>query len=468
MSKNTIILLVSFMVVGFQAYAQKHKDKKKLWASDYNYEATCEAVGVDGTKVIQVNTFARKADQAIVIAKKRAIAACLFRGVHGASEIEPIITDRSIIEKHQEYFENFFETGNLYLNFIAYTNDHNLGGKEKIKMKKGYKIRLKVSVAYDALREEMEKEGFAKKLGEALEGAKKPTIMILPSLVYCHRHESSVISTSVDGVNNIETPDYKQLFNTNSEIRNVIAKIEHMMIDRDFPIRDLESSLNSIEKDRLRNSLSNVKQTQKERLLNDIQPDLVMDLDFEVKPKGLQKYVTFTLKGIDAYTDNVIASTHGTGEPSYSASPDILLEEAVLNYLDNFNADLQKYFDNVLEKGRPIQAEFRISNDNEDLNFESEFNYDIGDGVEELELFDIIDNWIENNAVKGVYSNPKSLENVLIFNPVNIPLFNEKDKPIDAKKFFKPLRDLIKKELQIPCKIDQVGLGKVLIILGEE
>lgn len=52
----------------------------------------------------------------------------------------------------------------MYLSFVNSTTDGMPGGADRIKMKKGYKVALSASVAYDQLRKYLEEKGIAKKL----------------------------------------------------------------------------------------------------------------------------------------------------------------------------------------------------------------------------------------------------------------------------------------------------------------
>jgi len=79
-----------------------------------------------------------------------------------------------------------------------------------------------------------------------------------------------------------------------------------------------------------------------------------MELTYTINTTGPKKSVSYTLRGLDAYTDKQIAGDSGTGAPSFSAELPVLLEEAVLAHIDNFNAQLQAHFDDMFANGREI------------------------------------------------------------------------------------------------------------------
>ncbi len=165
MNKIILTLLSLLMVVGVNA--QTRKERKVLFGSSYNYEIAVMGVGQDGTKVFKVWGYAKKVDQAIVQAKKNAVAACIFRGIPGGNGAAPtpaICPDSKTEENNAEFFEKFFETGNQYLKYINLTTDATPSGQDRLKVKGGYKVGITVQVMYDNLRKDLEAEGIARRL----------------------------------------------------------------------------------------------------------------------------------------------------------------------------------------------------------------------------------------------------------------------------------------------------------------
>ena len=75
--------------------------------------------------------------------------------------------------------------------------------------------------------------------------AKKPTIMVLPSDNWC---EQRFFMTEFDNQGTKQkVPNYKQAFQEDTEIGQVISKIGSLMIDRGFPLKDAEQELKAIE-----------------------------------------------------------------------------------------------------------------------------------------------------------------------------------------------------------------------------
>lgn len=166
------VLTLTFVAALFTtlSFAQsKGKVAKMEYNSSYNYEVATVAVGVDGTKLVKVWGYGKKAEDAQRTAKKNAVACAIFKGYpaagNGRAAATPAITtDANAAEKHKEYFEKFFAPGGQYLSFVNQSTDAPPSGADRIKMKKMYKVGITVSVAFDALRKEMEAQGIARSL----------------------------------------------------------------------------------------------------------------------------------------------------------------------------------------------------------------------------------------------------------------------------------------------------------------
>src|SRR5690606_39644108 len=83
------------------------------------------------------------------------------------------------------------------------------------------------------------------------------------------------------------------------------------------------------------------------------------------------------------------------------------------------------------------------------------------------ELGYIIENWLDDNTVKGRYNTTDMTENMALFEQVRMPLFNDKGRAIDARRFVKELSDYLKSPpFSIPNKLVMKGLGRATLILG--
>ena len=246
--------------------------------------------------------------------------------------------------------------------------------------------------------------------------AKRPTLMVIPADSWC---SANGYMTTEDGK---QVPDYEKAWQENQDLFSVVTKIGELMTDRGFPLKDMSQSLKNI---------------------GMVRTDILMEVGWKVNKTGPKQSVTYTLRGVDAYTLKQIAAGSGTGKPSFSAELPVLIEEAVLERMDNFADQLQAHFDDLLENGREVSVSVRAENG---IEFGNEY-----DGEE---LTDIIDEWMALNTVGHRYNLSNATETMLDFEQVRIALYADNGMELSAAPY------------NIPSKIETNGLGKATLILG--
>ena len=295
--------------------------------------------------------------------------------------------------------------------------------------------------------------------------AKKPTLMVVPSDVWCNQNGYMMEFENQGSV--IKIPDYKRAFQENSEVLQVISQINGMMAERGFPLKNMESAIKTMEsnavEDALRSSKDSgaaVDESPIDAIKKAAKADIIIQLTWTVNKTGPKKSINFNLQGLDAYTDKQVATATGTGAPSFSAETPVLLSEAVISHMDNFTLSLQNHFDDMFENGREIIV--RIQKwDDWDGDLETEF-----DGEE---LTYIIEDWMADNSVKGRFSTTDATESMMLFEQVRIPLYNDKGRAIDARRFVRELSKFLSDSpYSIPNKLVMKGLGRATIILGSK
>jgi hypothetical protein len=294
--------------------------------------------------------------------------------------------------------------------------------------------------------------------------AKKPTIMVVPSDNWCIMN-GYFMEFDNQGTK-VKIPDYKKALQENTDLLSVISKINGMMADRGFPLKNLESAIKTLESESAENAMltsksgAAVAESPVDKLKKTAKADIIMQLTWKVNTTGPKKSITFVLQGLDAYTDKQIAEAGGTGAPSFSAETPVLLEEAVLAHLDKFNSSLQAHFDDMFANGREIIIRVK--------KFDS-WDGDLEKDFAGKELGDIIEEWLKNNTVKGRFSTTDATENMMLFEQVRIPLFDEGGKAVDARQFVKGLQKYLSAApYSIVNKLMTKGLGQAVIVLGEK
>lgn len=302
--------------------------------------------------------------------------------------------------------------------------------------------------------------------------AKKPILMVVPSDNFCVQKGYSM-TVNANGIDQV-LPDYKKALQSSDELRLVITKMGSIMADRGFPLKDLEQSLKSIESEsaeismmQSKSSGAAINETPIDILKRTAKADIILDLDFVVKRQGPNNFISFNLKGLDAYTNKQVAGVAGAGAPSSSASVDLLLEEAVLSHMDNFNDQLMTFFDDMFNNGREVKLIIRVW-DNADVDLEQDFDVN---GTTDMLSFHI-ENWMAENTVSGRFSTVDATETMMRFEQARIPttfIRNGREMAMDTRRFASNLnRYLAGEPFNIESKIYQRGLGEAWLIIGEK
>lgn len=298
--------------------------------------------------------------------------------------------------------------------------------------------------------------------------AKKPTIMVVPSDNWCIKNG---YTQTFDDMGTIKTlPDYKIALQNETDLLMTISKINTLMADRGFPLVNLESALKNMEQESAEiaaltsKSAGNLAENPIDVLQRTANADIIIQLTYVINKNGPQRSITFLLQGLDAYTNKQIAGAQGTGSPSFATETPVLLEEAVLSHIEDFNTRLQAHFNDLFENGREIAFQVRAW-DTSPIDLEEEFTFK----GEKLELGEIIEDWVSDNTVKGRFNTLNYTQNVIRFDQVRIPLYDERQRAMDTRRWVRDLRSMMgQAPINQEVKIQTRGLGEVWLIIGEK
>ncbi len=295
--------------------------------------------------------------------------------------------------------------------------------------------------------------------------AKKPTLMILPSDNWCTQR---YFMTSFDNQGTKQqVPDYKTAFQEDTELGQVISKIGSLLIDRGFPVKDVEQELKNIEartaEDNMTSSTtsgSSISESPLDKLKNKAKADIIIQIWWKVNKTDQGKSISFVLEAFDAYTSKRIASSSGNGTPNEKDIVPVLLQNAIIANIDAFVAQLQSHFDDMFQKGREILITVKRW-DSWDKTFESEINGE--------EITEFINKWLQQNCVNGSFNMSDATENKIRFEQVRIPLYDANNKALDARQFAKGLQKYLKAApFNFEVKLMTRGLGEAILVLGEK
>lgn len=293
---------------------------------------------------------------------------------------------------------------------------------------------------------------------------KKPTIMVVPADNWCVKN--GYITKFNDQGAMVDVPNYKRALQNSSDCYNVITKINTLMNDRQFPLKDLSAVTKSMETNQAMDAVTTSKsgaglaESPLDVIKRNANVDIIIELNWSVNTTGPKRSITYSLAAKDAYTDKQVAGCQGTGTPSFSAEIPVLLEEAVIGNMDNFISQLQAHFDDMMENGREVTMEVKVVDNGSGIDMTCEYGGD--------ELTDIIDNWVSDNSVNHRYNLSQGSENFLKFEQIRIALYQANGRPNDTRRWAREFVKFLASKYQIPCRVDIRGLGKAVVMIGEK
>ena len=461
-------LFALFAVHASATAGSKKKDNANTANANYDIEQISVSAST-GVVNLRVHTYADRPIANNSQIKKNAIHACLFKGIpaaesDSASQKEALINDPATEAKYADYLTAFLADGGLYM---RYADVLHAGAQSVVKLKKGYRISKDIVVKYGDLRKRLEADGIIAPLGggqfvakeqlpQSNVAVRKPTIMVMPSDAWCAKN-----GYMTDGL-----PDYKQAV-LNSDLTFVISKLGEQMTERGFNLKLLDAAIRGAEEDETRHLTTKSQETNarlaestEERIKRYAKADFVMYVDWDVSDFGLNKVVSYNLQGVDSYTAKQTAASSGSSMPSKNPVAVQLLIKAVNANMDQFAKQLQAAFADMARQGREVVIECECWEDSP-INFESDING--------KELGMLIEDYLADNAVGGVFSTRMATTNKLAFEQVRIPLSvmdGSRERAIDTRYFGRGLAKYIEKATGTVCKVETIGLGKAIIIIG--
>ena len=292
---------------------------------------------------------------------------------------------------------------------------------------------------------------------------KHPTIMILPSDNWCAMRY--FMTTFNNQGTRVKVPNYSQAFQEDTELSPVISKVGGILTGLGYSIKDAEQELHTIAartaEDNVtigKNSGVEIAESPLDQLKKRAKADILIQIWWKVNREGSGRSVTFTLEAFDTYSSKRIATSTGTGLPSYEIVP-VQLERAISDNIAEFDKQMMNFYSDTNTHGREIVINIKRWEDwSQDL--ETEFGSE--------SLLDIIQDWLHENTVNDEFGLSDATENFAMFEQVRIPLLNDKGRAIDARTFVSQLQRFLRNRYNIPSKLMMRGLGEANLILGEQ
>ena len=163
MRKLLLSLLVVALCMPVMAAVGKKKADKDT--KQFRYELECAGNAVQGTYLVKVWSYSKKASVAENQCRKNAVHGVIFKGYGGRGQEcvqqRPLAHNPGVETQYAEYFNSFFADGGEFQKYASIIE----GTTESVKVGKEYKVGCVVSVRKEDLRKALEAAGVIRGLG---------------------------------------------------------------------------------------------------------------------------------------------------------------------------------------------------------------------------------------------------------------------------------------------------------------
>lgn len=169
---------------------------------------------------------------------------------------------------------------------------------------------------------------------------KKPRIMIIPSHKWCDKNGFTKLQNSQ------VVSDYNLAYENNNELENVISNIEKIAINKGYHVINLIEIINGFQEFQ-----ENLESFEELSEINNMeyynQSDVVVFFDYTVDNFDNELTVSFTLEGVASKTNQTTAVISRISTPVKGIPLPVIIEREILLIIDNFNAQMKKYAENI-------------------------------------------------------------------------------------------------------------------------
>ena len=161
--KKILFSLLAF-VLCMPASAGLRQKQANRDTDQFRYEIECAGNAIQGTYLVKVWSYSKKASVAENQCRKNAVHGVIFKGYGGRGQEcvqqRPLANNPGAETQYAEYFNSFFADGGEFQKYASIMP----GTTETIKVGKEYKVGVVVSVRKDDLRRALEAAGIIRGL----------------------------------------------------------------------------------------------------------------------------------------------------------------------------------------------------------------------------------------------------------------------------------------------------------------
>lgn len=292
--------------------------------------------------------------------------------------------------------------------------------------------------------------------------ATMPTIIVFPGDQWMTDH--GFMKTFNDKGENKYIPKYNDAFVNSREIGSVISSIQKVLEERQFEHQDLQNLSRTFQEERaaeLANAADGYEAAKgaMDELMQQARPDIRVDVEYDVQQVGPRKNINYNIKAVDAYTSEQVSEASGNIQMTMDPT-DLALRKAVAGNCDDFCERILEHYRDLRDNGRKVVVIFRAA-PSAGVNFIRDEIGDDGDTYDEF-LYE----WMKKHAVNRACKIGRKGANIVEFNPVRIPFFDENGDPLDAESWAKGIRKAFKAETGLKVVKGQDNrLGRVSFLV---
>ena len=264
--------------------------------------------------------------------------------------------------------------------------------------------------------------------------------------------------------------DFQNYLLKDDRARRVISTIQEGFVDRDFPLSDFEQTLKQLNTLEATDMADGIDKDAKTLLLFTARPDIILELNYDTsRDKGMpmtshnynnrgEKNVSYTLTALDAYTNKSVATITSSNMKGESTTETIQAD--IKKQLPKFQQDIQKYFSDILTRGREITVRVAIAKGcNINLNEES---------IEGDTYTDWIIDYMKSHTIKGAYKMQNNTNKEISFTNCRIKLLNDDGTQYGVYDWTRDLAKNLRKNLGLKVSNKAQGLGEVLLVIENQ
>lgn len=275
-----------------------------------------------------------------------------------------------------------------------------------------------------------------------------PQIMILPS-----DRVLKEFNSLKETANGIERNYQSYLINSSSN-KAYTSAIQNEFNHMGYPLNDLEQTLKQLSNRSATDEADQLAKDAKTLLLNTAKPDIIVEFDYKttLNHKTFKKSLDYTLTFMDAYTNKVISTK------TLSINGDDFAQ-SIKREMPSISNELQRYFSDVLTKGREISVRITVENSS-NINLQDE-------NIEGDIYANWIDDYMDTHTVKGSYRLNTNTKYELSYTNVRIATLNDDGTQHSAYQWGRDFARTMRKKLGVKVNNMSQGLADVhLVITG--